>query len=316
MKNDFIINEKLCPDVFVFTNRDSIPKKYKSNETIAIKDYFQEVLEKKEFYKLRKFWITGCPSIGKTTSLTILKSLLLKNNIIYKSFNLRKLNNDEEWNNVVDNILETINGSDIDVLILDSLDEIVLDEIRDKVFECIKGIDKPIIIASRNNYEMQERLNNYVKVELQEFNKDRIKEFLKVGVKDFNDETINIISNPMMLKLFIKLFKKAGAQERQSLLKLRKVPELLFNYFLSLYKQKEGEAKEGLLKNVEEELWAIGNYFFPTNKNKEKFEINKKIRGVFYEIDGNIESIHQEYIDFVCGFYLAKTLVKHPIVLF
>ncbi len=320
MKNNYRISNKLCPDILVFTNRDSKPRKYESKSTIALKDYFQELLEKKEFYKLRKFWITGCPSIGKTTSLTILKSLLLKNNIIYKSFNLRKLNNDEVWNGVVDNILNTIEGSDTDVLILDSLDEIGLPERKNKIFECIKKCSKPIIIASRSNDKIKSHLNDFIKVELLEFNEDKIREALKGIVDDFSNEIVNVISNPMALSLFIQLFNKADEEERQSLLNLRKSPELMLKYFFSLYKQKKEESKEEseeksekkLLEKVKDVLSSIGNYFFPTNKGKKIIDIDSEVQGVFYNVDDDIESIHQEYVDFACGLYIAKKIINHP----
>lgn len=324
MKNNYRISNKLCPDILVFTNKDSMPRKYESKSTIAIKDYFQEVLEKKEFYELRKFWITGCPSIGKTTSLAILKSLLITNNIIYKSFNLRELNNNEGWKNKLDDISKAINGADTDVLILDSLDEIYRDERKNEIFECIKKCSKPIIIASRSNDKIESPLEGFIKIELLEFNEDKIREVLKGIVDDFSNEIINVINNPMALSLFIQLFNKADEKERQSLLNLRKLPELMLKYFFSLYKQKEvvskGESEEKaekkLVEEVESKLSSIGYYFFSTNKSKEPVEIDNEIQGVFYEVDGSvdgsIESIHQVYIDFVCGVYIAKQIINHP----
>ncbi len=312
------IIKKICPNLRINSGRydKCIDDEFKTERNTqrgkpAIEKLFHNLIKNGQLFSLKKFWLTGSPSMGKSTSLIQIQKIFIAEGIEYFYFNLREVNNHEgqplvEIYEKIKSANDDNQGKHIKVIILDSYDEIYSSEKRETINALIKQINKPLIVAGRTNEDTNKLFNEFVKIELLEFIDSEIKEILADTITGIPDKIIDIISNTMRLKLFIELYKEADEEKKRQLLTLDNESELLVSYFYKLYEEK---SRDGENLSPIKDLADIGKYLFPSNEEKELIEIDSRIKRIFYNVDGQIDAIHQEYIDFACGIYLAQQIL-------
>lgn len=321
-----VILKNICPDIIHYIEGEVFSK----IRTTARKPAILKCLETLNLFdkvclanEAKKIWISGNPSIGKSTSLEIIKFNCLKVGIQYYFLDLADLNYKKTAKDDYQSLLSAINNTDVDIILLDSYDELKCKKIKFdgsnkeySIDEIIHNCSKTIVVSSRSNSDTEEvfKYHKFHKVELQELDEDKVRRFVEFFCHEddlvITQEFLNILKNTMYLVLFIS---EESKQTRRNLALSKTPAKFLYSCLSKMYlsKSQMQDDQERALERLENDLCKIGEHFV----TKEYFdkEIPYELKTIFQKNeDGRILFLHQDYRDLAGGMYLAKKIYINP----
>ena len=327
-----MILKKLCPDVKftkIETNGAVDTSTYTTQEVnkdkndskcewkTSIEDFVENHFTKNSVNSIEKLWITGSPSMGKSVALDIIKIELNKRGVVFYSLNLRELKNELKNCAKFNELKKAISDSNIQVIVLDSYDEIDGYFDMDSLNESISSCEKTIILASRDVPEYKKIFVAFNRLELLEFKESKLETLIEDIVKN-QDHVDNLakynlakfVKTTMHLAMLLKLINSNSNELKMRVLLSQNIAEFYFLYFKQMVREKVGSEIDAL-RETDSFLQRIGRYYAERQKSF-GYPIREEFRMIFRLKDGGtIEAAHQEYIDFCIGYYLACQIANN-----
>lgn len=263
-----------------------------------------------------KIFITGMPSIGKSTAIETVKLELIKEGILFAFVNLREVSQRN-----INSILEKLNSEEI--IVLDAYDELE-EQFQGKINEILLDERKTIIISSRYRRcveidgKKQDIFENYEELNLLSLESHQIKLALeKKGLSvPKNEKLFSLLHNTMFISLYLKLNENCLYEDIMRIDSEYKMMEL---YFENLYKSKM-EDRKGVKALVEGFLYYIGKLTYQLmcgnaesiNVLAQNDDFKEIIFGklVYKDEQGTVRYTHQKYADFFVAYYLNREVLS------
>lgn len=261
-----------------------------------------------------KVFITGAPSMGKSTAIEVIKIELIKLGLTFAYVNLRTINSCN-----IDNIINTL--KERDVIVFDAYDE--LEEKFQSIIDAfILDEDKSIIISSRHEKYIKVKdarisiFNSYKKIFLKELGSYQIDRVLdKKGVeKTDNEKLYELLHNTMFLSIFLSI---NALNNKEKMMDIDSEYALMELYFKELYKSK-AEDRANIQSYWKMILSKFGEltYEYMLNPNIKPELSDDELNNIMLKdvitrkTDGTLAYSHQTYADFLVAYYLHEVITS------